>query len=172
MIIETGIDIMGGHNAQAVAVPLMKKHSPHLLDIFPAHITLLYPWVPVDALEAGCEKLRELAAEIAPFEVTMQGYGQFPGTTFMSPRDPAPTLAMFEKLSAAFPDYPPYRGQFGDGLHPHMTVAEFEDVAEQERADFPDYGTLSFTVDRLHVIHGPSKLEGPWLTYDVVRLTG
>jgi 2'-5' RNA ligase len=172
MNLETGIIIVGAHNVQAVAVPLMQRYSPHLLTIFPAEITLLYPFVPMDELESACQTLRVIGTEIAPFEIIMRGYGRFPGTTFMAPADPVPILAVFHRIFAAFPDYPPYRAAFGNDLHPHMTVAQFDDEDAQQQAEFPDYGSISFTVDRLHVVHGFGTLDRPWLTYDVVPLTG
>jgi 2'-5' RNA ligase len=172
MNFETGVIIVGAHNVQAVAVPLMLRYSPHLLTIFPAEITLLFPFVPIDELELACQTLRAIGSEIAPFEITLRGYEQSPRWTFMTPVDPAPILTVFHRLSAAFPDYPPYRGAFGNSLHPHMTVAQFDDEAAQQRAEFPDYGSISFTVDRLHVVHGPDTLDRPWLTYDVIPLSG
>jgi 2'-5' RNA ligase len=172
MNLETGICIVGAHNVQAVAVPLMLRYSPHLLTIFPAEITLFYPFVPVEELEVACQTLRTIGSEIAPFEITMRGYGQFPKTTFMAPADPAPILAVFHRIFAAFPDDPPYRGTFGNELHSHMTVAQFDDEDAQQRAEFPDYGSISFTVDRLHVVHGPDTMDRPWLTYDVIPLSG
>jgi 2'-5' RNA ligase len=172
MNLETGIIIVGAHNVQAVAVPLMQRYSPHLLTIFPAEITLLFPFVPMDKLESACQTLRVIGAEIAPFEITLAGYEQFPGWTYLAPADPAPILAVFHRIFAAFPDYPPYRGAFGNELHPHMTVAQFPDEDAQRQADFPDYGSISFTVDRLHVVTAPDTLYRPALTYDVIRLTG
>ncbi len=172
MNLETGIIIVGAHNVQAVAVPLMLRYSPHLLTIFPAEITLFYPFVPVDKLGAACQTLRAIGREIAPFEITMRGYGRFPGTTFLAPADPAPILTVFRRIFAAFPDYPPYRGAFGNALHPHMTVAQFPDEDAQQQAKFPDYGSISFMIDRLHVVHGPDTLDRPWLTYDVIPLRG
>ncbi|MBN2303503.1 MAG: 2'-5' RNA ligase family protein, partial [Anaerolineae bacterium] len=172
MTLETGIIIVGAHNVQAAAIPLLQRYSPHLLTVFPAHITLMYPFVPVDALDPACRTVRAIGQEIAPFAITMRGYGQFPRTTFMTPADPAPILAVFRRIFAAFPDYPPYRGEFGNDLHPHMTVAMFGDDAAQQQAEFPDYGAISFTVDRLHVVYGPNTLDLPWLTYDVIPLRG
>jgi 2'-5' RNA ligase len=172
MNLETGVGIVGSHNVQAVAVPLLLRYSPHLLTVSPAHITLIYPFVPVDELEAACQTLRAIGREIAPFEITMRGYEQFPLVTFMAPANPAPILAVFHRILAAFPDYPPYRGAFGNALHPHMTVAQFPDEDTQRQADFPEYGSISFTVDRLHVLHGPDTLDRPWLTYDVIPLRG
>jgi 2'-5' RNA ligase len=172
MKFETGICIVGAHNVQAVAVPLMLRYSPHLLTVYPAEITLLFPFVPMDELGAACLRLRAIGRKIAPFEITMRGFGQFPKTTFMAPADPAPILTVFHRIFAAFPDYPPYGGAFGDDLHPHMTVAQFDDEDAQQHAEFPDYGSISFTVDRLHVVHGPDTLDHPWLTFDVIPLTG
>jgi 2'-5' RNA ligase len=164
MKLETGVIIVGAHNVQAVAVPLMLRYSPHLLTIFPAEITLLFPFVPIDELEVACQTLRTIGREIAPFEITLRGYEQSPRWTFMAPADPTPILAVFHRLSAAFPDYPPYGGAFGNELHPHMTVAQFDEEHAQQQAEFPDYGSISFTVDRLHVVHGPDTLDRTWLT--------
>jgi 2'-5' RNA ligase len=172
MKLETGVIIVGGHNVQAVAVPLMLRYSPHLLTIFPAEITLLFPFVPIDELDVASQTLRTIGREIAPFEITLRGYGQSPRCTFMTPADPAPILAVFHRLSAAFPHYLPYRGAFGNELHPHMTVAQFDDEAAQHQAEFPEYGSISFMVDRLHVVHGPDTMDRPWLTYDVIPLSG
>jgi 2'-5' RNA ligase len=172
MNLQTGIGIVGPHSVQAVAVPLLQRYSPHLLTVFPAHITLIYPFAPMDELEVACQTLRTLGTKIAPFEITMCGYGQYPLFTFMTPVDPNPILAVFHRIFAAFPDYPPYSGKFGNDLHPHMTVAQFEDEDTQRQADLPDYGSIPFTVDRLHVVHGIDTFDRPWLTHDVIRLTG
>ena len=171
MTLETAIIIVGAHNVQAVAVPLTQRYSPNWMIVVPAHITLLYPFVPIDDLDSACQTLRAIGTEIAPFEITMRGYGQFSRVTFMTPVDPAPIRAVFHRIFAAFPDYPPYRGEFGNDLHPHMTVAMFEDEGTQQQADLPDYGSIPFTVDRLHVFYGPVTLDRPWLTYDVIPLS-
>jgi 2'-5' RNA ligase len=168
MTLQTGIIIVGPHAAQAVAVPLMLRYSPYLLTVFPAEITVLYPFVPVEDLDAACARLRDLCAGIAPFEVTLSGYDRFPGVVFMNPITPEPIRAVFRTISAAFPDYPPYGGQFGNDIHPHMTV--FDGENPPPLADFPAYAPITFTVDRLHVVCGPDTLDLPWLTVDVILL--
>ena len=170
MKLETAITIMGAHNAQAVGVPLAQRYSPDLLLVLPMHINLFYPFVPFDAIDSACQKLRAIGSKIAPFEITLRGYGQFERVTYMVPADPAPILDVFHRIFMEFPDYPPYRGKFGNDLIPHMTVAIFKDEHSQQNADLPDYGSLSFTVDRLHVIYGPARQDRPWLTYDVIPL--
>jgi len=170
MNLETAITVMGGHNAQAVGVPLTQRYSPDLLLVLPMHITLLYPFVPFDEIDSACHKLRTLGRNIAPFEVTLHGYGQFERVTYMAPADPAPILNVFHRIFTAFPECPPYRGKFGNDLIPHMTVAIFKGEHAQQNADLPDYGSISFTVDRLHVVYGPNRQDRPWLTYDVIPL--
>ena len=170
MTLQTGIAIVGPHAAQAVAVPLMLRYAPHLLTVFPAHITVLYPFVPVDDLDAACTTLRGLCAGIIPFEVTLSGYDRFPGVTFMNPVTPEPIRAVFRTIFAAFPECPPYGGTYGNDIHPHMTVAMFDTEADQQQADFPAYDPITFTVDRLYVVCGPDTLDLPWLTWDVIPL--
>jgi 2'-5' RNA ligase len=126
--------------------------------------------VPFNEIDAACQKLRTLGEDIAPFEVTLRGYGEFPRVTYMAPADPASILDVFHRIFAEFPDCPPYRGKFGNDLTPHMTVALFKDEQAQQNADLPDYGSLTFTVDRLHMVYGPTKQDKPWLTYDVTPL--
>ncbi len=112
----------------------------------PAHITVLFPFVPVDDLDAVCPKLKQIYADFAPFDVTLDGYGHFPTATYLKPVDPEPIKALFRAVHAEFPQYPPYRGAFSsDDITPHMTVGEFKTEAERQAAEFPPYAPISFT---------------------------
>ena len=166
--LATSVDIIAPHEVQAVAVPIMRQYVPTIL--LPPHITLMFPFVPFDQLDTACETLRQLAVEIAPFEVTLAGYGEFPGVIYMQPVEPAPIKHVFYQLYDAFPDYPPYEGAFGNDLQPHMTVVQLDDDTVSADLSLPDYDPITFQVDKLHVWYGVRHQDLPWLTYEVLPL--
>jgi len=167
----SAVVIIAPHRVQAFAVPLMHQYCFESMMRVPAHITVLFPFVPLDDLDAACWKLRDICADVPPFDLTLDGYGHFPTVTYLKPADPEPIKAIFRRIHAAFPDYPPYRGAFGgDDITPHMTVGEFKSEAERVKVVFPPYVPLTFEVRRLHLIIGVEREPIPWVTHDVIPL--
>ncbi len=90
----------------------------------PAHVTVVYPFLPEPALSAGVlDDLRAECAETAPFEVTFNRVGRFATVVYLAPE---PAMA-FRELTARFvgrwPEAPPYGGAHKDVI-PHLTVAD------------------------------------------------
>ncbi len=166
----TAVVLFAPHDVQEIAVPLMQRYSADNLLRLPAHITLLFPWVPFAQLDAACAALREVCAGVQPFEVTLHGYDTFPGVTYMKPVDPQPLIALFQVIFACFPEYPPYGGAFGSDLVPHITVGEFNNNFSQFAAHLPDYSPVTFQAERLHIVYGVHRVALPWMVWDVVRL--
>src|SRR5262249_34018245 len=100
--------IIAPHPVQAFAVPLMRQYCFEALLRVPAHITVLFPFAPLDQLDSTRQTLRDLCATLPPLDVTLDGYGQFPTVTYLEPRDPEPIKATFRAIHATFPDYLPY----------------------------------------------------------------
>lgn len=170
---STAVVIIAPPEVQAFATPLRLTHSFEGMIRVPAHITVLFPFVPVTQLDQACKKLTELCADVAPFDVTLSGYGHFPTVTYLKPADPAPIKALYRRIFAAFPDYPPYHGAFGtEDVVPHMTIGEFGSEIERAAATFPPYEPISFRVRNLHLIIGVEHEPVPWVTHDVIRLRG
>ena len=92
----------------------------------PAHITLLYPFVPAadvdDELVGG---LGELFARMSSFGFALRECRRFPAVLYLAPDPPDPFLALTEAVVAAYPGFPPYEGVF-DEVVPHLTAAEGE----------------------------------------------
>ncbi len=151
-------------------MPTLRRYSLDALIRVPAHITLLYPFVAFEQLSAACVKLREVLSGVKPFEITMAGYDHFPAVSFMKVVDPVPVQNAFRKISAAFPECPPYRGLYGNDLHPHMTVGVFNSEAEREAAMLPEYPATTFRAERVHVLYGIDGEPVPWITYTVIPL--
>ena len=156
---------------QAFAVPLMRKYSFESMLRVPAHITVLFPFVPLTDLDAAAETLRAICVDVAPFDVTLDGYGHFSTVVYLKPVNPEPIKAVFQRIHAHYPEYPPYRGAFGnDDIVPHITVGEFPSEIDRAEATFPRYQPITFRVNCLHLVCGVEHQPIPWITHDVIPL--
>ncbi len=172
MELTTTIMIVVPHDLQAIAVPLLRRYAPDTLTRVPAHLTVLHPFVGYERLDEACLHLQAICAENSPFEITVAGYAQFPGTIYMPPRNPRPIKRLFHQISQHFPDCHPYRGAFGAEITPHLTVGEFENAEEQcagWRA-LPRYAPYTFQVTHLHILYGVEHITLPWITHAVLPL--
>jgi len=113
------------------AEPLVKafrdRWDPSAAAGVPAHVTVLYPFHPPPAIAPHVmARLAQLFAGHAPFDYALTELRRFPNVLYLAPEPPAPFLALIRSVAEAFPDYPPYGGQFADVV-PHLTVAEPRD---------------------------------------------
>ena len=87
-----------------------------------AHITALGPFAPAPSATM-LRTVAALAADTAPIRVRLAGLGQFPNGIIHLVPDPDHRLRdLTARLVAAFPEHPPYGGEFGDDVQPHLTV--------------------------------------------------
>jgi 2'-5' RNA ligase len=92
----------------------------------PLSITLLYPWAPVDSVDAHLDRLRAFFAARPQFEVELTHVAEFPGTVVYAVPEPEEELrAMMRALWAEFPEYPPY-GAPGSDPPPHASLARLD----------------------------------------------
>ncbi len=90
----------------------------------PAHVTLLFPFMPVAALRAPDRRaLAEIAATVEPFDVRFATVGRFPGAVYLVPEPDRPFVALTEAIATRFPEYQPYEGAF-DEVITHLTLVE------------------------------------------------
>ncbi len=95
-----------------------------------AHITALGPFDPAPS-PAVLDTIGHLAATTAPVPVRLAELAQFPGGIIHLVPDPARRLRdLTARLVAAFPEWPPYGGEFGDDLQPHLTVDAASDEVD------------------------------------------
>jgi 2'-5' RNA ligase len=102
---------------------LRAQHDPAARQGMPAHITLLYPFM--DPVKLGPTPRSRLAAVIRgfpAFDLSFSRIGRFPEVLWIAPEPDEPLLALVRAIAVAFPDYPPYGGQF-ETVIPHVTVA-------------------------------------------------
>jgi 2'-5' RNA ligase len=90
----------------------------------PAHITLLYPFVPTERVDDRLlNDLRELFASQSAFSFRLTRVARFPEVAWLAPEPPDPFAALIELIAGRYPDYPPYEG-IHDEVIPHLTVVE------------------------------------------------
>ena len=90
----------------------------------PAHITVLYPFVPTERVdETVLADLRELFAAQPAFSFRLTRVARFPDVAWLAPEPSDRFTALTELIVERYPDYPPYEG-IHDEVIPHLTVAE------------------------------------------------
>jgi 2'-5' RNA ligase len=110
------------------AEPLVKewraKHDWSAQHGVPAHITLLYPFLPTEKVDDRLHAdLQALFAAHPAFSYRLTHVARFPDVAWLAPDPTAPFNALIEAISSQYPDYPPYEG-IHDEVIPHLTVAE------------------------------------------------
>jgi hypothetical protein len=105
------------------------KHDASAAQGMPAHVTLLYPFMPFAKIDAGCHaKLAALFAGVRAFDLTFSQSERLPEIVWLLPEPDLPVRDLTRKIAKAFPDYPPYGGVYDDPT-PHLTVAQGDDIA-------------------------------------------
>jgi hypothetical protein len=108
--------------AQELAEPWL-----HLLPAagrsLPAHVTALWPFLPVEALDAAVERrLEELLSGAQPFAFALTRVATLADAAVLVPEPAEPFARLTRLLWDEWPEYPPFGGAFDD-IAPHVTLA-------------------------------------------------
>jgi 2'-5' RNA ligase len=110
-----------------------QRHDPNAALGVPAHVTLLYPFRPLERIDEGVlATLEALFAATPAFELTFARVGRFKGARWLAPEPRRGVDELTRRLTQAFPDCPPYEGAHGHPV-PHLTFAIGHD---EEELDF------------------------------------
>jgi 2'-5' RNA ligase len=129
--------------ADPVVGKLRLAHDPAARAGMPAHVTLLFPFVPASRLDdVVLSRLKEQFARAPEIRGSVRLHfdrlARFPGVSYLALDNAAPVVAKIRALAAAWPEHPPYEGQFAD-IVPHLTVAHGDEAVlaavESELAD-------------------------------------
>lgn len=89
----------------------------------PAHITLIFPFVPAEEIgEELVDELRGLFAAQPGFSFTLARVARFPEVAWLAPEPDEPFRRLTGLIFSRYPEYPPYEG-IHDDVIPHLTVA-------------------------------------------------
>jgi hypothetical protein len=102
----------------------------------PAHITLLFPFMPPSAVtQSTTDAVRDVLDPFSVFSFRLDRLERFPaGACYLAPDPIAPFVHLIRAFSERFPAYPPYGGAHADVI-PHLTVAQTPDVPADELAE-------------------------------------
>lgn len=104
----------------------------------PAHITVLFPFVAAEQLDAAAvARLAAAVASVPAFHLTLDSVAWFGDeVVYLAPHDDGPFRALTAAVGAAFGGLQPYGGQYGPDPVPHLTVGHGHPRARlQEAAD-------------------------------------
>jgi 2'-5' RNA ligase len=102
---------------------LRERMDPSAADGVPAHITLIYPFMPPSSLKEDVRRrVEEIVAAEPAFPFVLGAVRRWPKVVYLEPDPDEPFRRLTRALAAAFPDYPPYEGVHADVV-PHLTVA-------------------------------------------------
>jgi 2'-5' RNA ligase len=87
-----------------------------------AHITLLYPFKPVDLIDEDERRaLRRILGGTRRQPISFERTSRFPGVLFLVPDRPSRFLHLIDALVERWPSWPPYGGAHAEVI-PHATV--------------------------------------------------
>lgn len=93
----------------------------------PAHITVLYPWIPADQVtEADRATLTDLIGAVPAFKVSLTDIQRFPQTLWLAPYPADPFVRLTMDVQRQWPEYEPYGGRF-PMIVPHLSIGDAVD---------------------------------------------
>ena len=120
---------------------LRRRAIPDARRGLPAHVTLLYPFAPAEALDGDLRALLAGAlAGVDAFRFELAGQGRWPEVLYATVEPDLPFRSLHDRLAMAFPAYPIYGGRFD--FVPHVTIAEGAPAAAPELAGDPAWRAL------------------------------
>jgi len=132
MAIESALVVLVPE-AEALVKPFRDRHDPAAAAGMPAHITLLYPFRPPDAIDASVlDGLRQCFASFARFHFMFAAIRRFESpqaVLCLAPEPARPFRALTEALCQRHPETPPYRGRHAD-IVPHLCIAQVDDLPQ------------------------------------------
>lgn len=99
------------------------EHDPSAANGAPAHVTLLFPFRPLDKVEPAIDELRTFFGSVPRQPFRLVHIGVFPGVVWLAPDPVSVFIDLTEQLVGSFPDCPPYGGAFRQVV-PHLTVID------------------------------------------------
>ena len=93
----------------------------------PAHVTILYPWIPLEQLTPGDETdLAALIKAVPAFNVSLTDIQRFPQTLWLAPYPADPFVRLTMDVERRWPAFEPYSGRF-QTIEPHLSIGDAVD---------------------------------------------
>ncbi len=113
--------------AEPLVGPFRSKYDSSTAVGMPAHITINYPFLPVEKDKTSAvSKLKSLFSEHESFQFSLAAVKRLPGLLYLEPFPTRPFTELIRAVPERFPQSPPYGGIFKEVI-PHLTVATTDD---------------------------------------------
>jgi 2'-5' RNA ligase superfamily len=111
--------------AEPVVGRLRLEHDVVAARGVPAHVTVLFPFVPTPRIDASVHaRLRALFGTLPGFDYRFERVGRFGATTvYLAPEPARAFSALTDAVAACWPEHPPYGGAHAEVI-PHLTVGD------------------------------------------------
>jgi 2'-5' RNA ligase len=107
--------------------------DPAAAEGMPAHITVLYPFIPIGKIDAHVlGAIRDMCDRHLPIELEFRALGEFPGVVWVDPNSEECTR-LLEAARASWPEQVPY-GKPNLKPIPHLTVTDGAHATDEESA--------------------------------------
>ncbi|MFC0673693.1 2'-5' RNA ligase family protein [Brachybacterium hainanense] len=144
--------------------PIVGEHrralDPAAADGIPAHVTALYPFIPLERITARDHaELEHVIGAVPTIPISDARTAWFGDQVLYLELDrPGPVHALITRLADAFPDAPPFAGRIAvEDIVPHVTIGQDRPLEELERAahDVETQLPWSQVLDRVELWAGP-----------------
>jgi len=158
--------------AEPLVAALRSRFDPSAAGDVPAHVTVLYPFMPPAQLTPEVlARAEDAMRRLGPFSFTLARVQRFPGVLYLAPEPSAPFVAMTEALVQAFPAFPPFGGVHAR-IVPHLTVAQGDEHMLQQadaelRAALQLHGPVSARCRELQLLQ---NVDGRWCQWQRLAL--
>lgn len=139
----------------------------------PAHVTIMFPFVPPADIDDGVlAALREVFAAAPAFDVEFAALGWFEDAVWWAPEPAEPFVALTRAVSARF-GVKPYEGAHGDGVVPHLTIGHGAPIERLRAAEAEvSAGPPVRAAVRSAVLMTGSRAPASWTTLAVLPFGG
>ena len=118
--------------ADAIVGRWRQRYDPSAAVGMPAHITINYPFLPGEPVDAETiDQLRVLFSSFPPLRFSLIEARQFFDTVYLAPHPDEPFMELIQAVVARYPQSPPYGGIFSEVV-PHLSLAQSDNAAELE----------------------------------------
>jgi hypothetical protein len=109
--------------AEPIVGPLRLQYDGAARLGVPAHITVLYPFYPIQAAIGEIEVLRDVCRSIEMFPFSFIEVRRFSATVYLHPDKSEAFVQITRTFAQLWPNCKPYNGAHTD-IVPHLTVAD------------------------------------------------
>ena len=135
-----------------------QRFDPSARRNVPAHVTILYPFMAPELVDAGVLATLQAIADTVPcFNYRMAETRRFPVALYLAPSPDNSFAALTDGVFRAFPDFPPFDGKFETPAalhHARTAMAEYMTRIGRRYLVVPLYEALAKTPEGLAFARG------------------